>query len=171
MPLPWLTSSRALSLALICLAAQAALYLTLVLPDYNEPRMFKFITLSIALSGLWLIILGLYTRLSAGRHLKVALIVGVVCGLAFRITLLVGAGEHIHLSDDVYRYVWDGKVTAHGINPLGISPDQLYYSELPDERVYPKVNHPTLPSIYPPMSQFFFVVAYVLDSDGILGFK
>ena len=47
---------------------------------------------------------------------ELALILGVA--IALRLALV---GQTPFLSDDVYRYVWDGKVQALGINPIGLS--------------------------------------------------
>ncbi len=46
----------------------------------------------------------------------------VAFGLAFRLTLL--PAQQIQ-EDDVYRYLWDGKVFAHGINPFKYAPDEV----------------------------------------------
>ena len=46
----------------------------------------------------------------------------VAFGLAFRLTLL--PAQQIQ-EDDIYRYLWDGKVFAHGINPFKYAPDEV----------------------------------------------
>lgn len=41
------------------------------------------------------------------------------------------------LSDDVYRYVWDGRVQANQINPYAYAPDAPELSPLRDEVIWP----------------------------------
>jgi len=59
-------------------------------------------------------------------------------------------------SDDIFRYVWDGRVGAAGINPYIHAPDALELSHLRDQVIWPKINHPEIPTIYPPLAQMVF---------------
>ena len=43
----------------------------------------------------------------------------IVCALAFRFSL---AGLNPSLSDDLFRYMWDGRILSHGINPYSHIP-------------------------------------------------
>ena len=56
------------------------------------------------------------------------------------------------LSDDVYRYLWDGKVQLAGVNPYRFAPSD---PRLPVEidQDYQAINHKEIPSIYPPLAQ------------------
>jgi hypothetical protein len=60
------------------------------------------------------------------------------------------------LSDDLYRYVWDGRVWASGINPFEHPPAADALAHLRDASIWPKINHPEIPTIYPPMAQYVF---------------
>jgi len=61
------------------------------------------------------------------------------------------------LSTDIYRYVWDGKVQAHGINPYRYFPADDALASLRDAVVYPNINRPgSAVTIYPPVAQMFF---------------
>jgi hypothetical protein len=61
------------------------------------------------------------------------------------------------LSSDVYRYVWDGRVQAAGINPYLYVPAASTLAPLRDEAVYPLVNRAaTAHTIYPPAAQAIF---------------
>ena len=51
----------------------------------------------------------------------------LLCAAAFRLTLLFHAPD---LSDDVYRYVWDGKVATTGRSPYAFAPDDPQVAEL-----------------------------------------
>ncbi len=73
----------------------------------------------------------------------------------FRLPLLLSPP---YLSDDVYRYVWDGRVQAAGTNPYRHVPAAPELAPLRDERIYPNINRRTYAvTIYPPAAQFFFL--------------
>jgi len=58
-------------------------------------------------------------------------------------------------SDDVHRYVWEGSIQWHGLNPYAIAPEDSP-AELRLDR-HDEINHKDLPTIYPPLAQYFFV--------------
>lgn len=66
------------------------------------------------------------------------------------------------LSTDAYRYVWDGRVQAAGVNPYRYLPAAPELEWLRDEgvgagAVYPNINRAdTAPTIYPPFAQAIF---------------
>lgn len=60
------------------------------------------------------------------------------------------------LSTDLYRYLWDGRVQAHGINPYRYAPDDAALTALRDQAVYPLINRPGSPTIYPAGAQILF---------------
>jgi alpha-1,6-mannosyltransferase len=70
------------------------------------------------------------------------------------------------LSSDIYRYVWDGRVQAAGINPYRYVPVDPALAPLRDADVYPLINRPDYArTIYPPMAQLVFAaVGRVWDS-------
>jgi alpha-1,6-mannosyltransferase len=64
------------------------------------------------------------------------------------------------LSTDVYRYIWDGRVQAAGINPYRYVPADPALSVLRDEDIYPNINRlEYAPTIYPPVAQMIFFLA------------
>jgi hypothetical protein len=63
------------------------------------------------------------------------------------------------LSSDIYRYIWDGKVQAAGINPYRHFPADPALASLRDTAIFPHINRvDTAATIYPPVAQFFFLV-------------
>jgi alpha-1,6-mannosyltransferase len=63
-----------------------------------------------------------------------------------------------YLSKDVYRYVWDGRVQAAGMNPYRYLPAASELRVLRDERIYPNIDRRTYAlTIYPPAAQLFFL--------------
>ncbi len=72
---------------------------------------------------------------------------------------LVAVAHPPFLSDDIYRYVWDGRVQNAGINPFRYIPADAHLAFLRDKYVYPLINRKEYAhTIYPPGSQFFFLV-------------
>lgn len=70
-----------------------------------------------------------------------------------------------NLSDDIYRFVWDGLLIHEGINPLSYTPTQLM--ALPNielsefEMLYDSLNSQDYFTIYPPISQLIFYLCTV----------
>jgi hypothetical protein len=76
-----------------------------------------------------------------------------------------------HLSSDIYRYVWDGRVQAHGINPYLYPPGNEALKNLRDEAVWPHINRQASPTIYPAGAQLLFRALNMLRIDTISAFK
>lgn len=62
------------------------------------------------------------------------------------------------LSDDIYRYVWEGRITVSGINPYLHAPSSPELESFQDPEIYPNINNKDLPAIYPPLSQYIFAL-------------
>ncbi len=80
-------------------------------------------------------------------------------GVAIR---LAAAVAEPLLSDDIFRYVWEGRVTLAGFNPFASAPEAPELAALRDEAIWPNVNHPEVSTIYPPVSQYFFALVAVV---------
>lgn len=59
------------------------------------------------------------------------------------------------LSDDVYRYLWEGRVLWAGANPFLHAPETLVGL---DDALLARVNHAEVPSAYPPLGLAWFAV-------------
>jgi hypothetical protein len=84
---------------------------------------------------------------------------GIILGAAIllRLVLLVFPP---FLSNDMYRYIWDGWVQAAGINPYLYIPDDSHLAFLRDTAVFPNINRAAYAhTIYPPAAQIFFAAA------------
>ena len=74
-----------------------------------------------------------------------------------------------YLSDDMYRYVWDGRVAAAGINPYRYIPAAPELAFLRDGSIYPHINRADYaPTIYPPSAQLFFLAVTRLGESIII---
>lgn len=76
----------------------------------------------------------------------------MVLGVALLLRLLVSPTLP---SDDLNRYAWEGRIQSEGVNPYLVAPDDPRLAALRDE-VWPGINHPDLPAIYPPAAQLSF---------------
>lgn len=71
-----------------------------------------------------------------------------------------------YLSDDIYRYVWDGRVQAAGINPYRYVPSAPELAHLRDEVIYPKINRRDYAhTIYPPLAEVLFFLTTRVSED------
>ncbi len=88
-------------------------------------------------------------------------------GILFRITLLFQAPFY---SGDLYRYLWDGHVQVAGhLNPYRYAPADPILAPLHDD-IHPLVNHPDIPTLYPPVAQALFA-AVALVGGTVAGIK
>jgi len=106
-------------------------------------------------------------------------------GLGFRLVFIVAIPN---LSQDFYRFLWDGRLMAQGLSPYLFTPD-AYFETADRLRTVPGLlsgvemgmNNATKIyrgmgalsashySNYPPINQFFFTVAALLSSRTVLG--
>ncbi len=66
-----------------------------------------------------------------------------------------------NLSDDIYRFVWDGQLISQGVNPYGYLPSDII-SEMEGsywQHLYSNMNSPDYFTIYPPITQLLFYVS------------
>ncbi|HWX58751.1 glycosyltransferase 87 family protein [Bradyrhizobium sp.] len=90
----------------------------------------------------------------------------LIFGVAILLRAYVLAFEPL-LSSDIYRYVWDGRVQAAGINPYRYVPADQALAFLRDGAIFPHINRAqTAVTIYPPVAQFFFLIVTRLG-DGV----
>ena len=74
-------------------------------------------------------------------------------------------------SDDYYRYLWDGKVQSNGVNPYLYAPNDQNLNPLHSELLPEKVSYPQIRTIYFPVSQFLFTLAYRVSGESAVGLK
>jgi hypothetical protein len=96
-----------------------------------------------------LALVGIWSRDQLARHQ--VLWGAVVLRLAF-LPLLPG------LTDDLYRYVWDGLLQVEGINPYRYPPSHSALAEFQSELIYDRLNSASYYTVYPPLSQLAFAV-------------
>ena len=62
------------------------------------------------------------------------------------------------LSDDVLRYLWDGRVAASGHNPYALEPAAADLAPLRDD-LWRRLPHREIPTVYPPLAVAAFSIA------------
>lgn len=67
------------------------------------------------------------------------------------------------LSDDLWRYLWDGRVVAHGFNPYLLPPEASELEHLRDP-VWDRVDHRSVPTVYPPLAVAAFGLVTALPA-------
>jgi len=160
------------------LAALAGLILLVARPSLDPARI-----LPLALvAGAWMAF-GCAAWLL--RKVAVRLAVGLILvgGIALQVVALAGPPQN---SSDLYRYIWDGRVQAAGIDPYLYSPADLGVAKLRNDflwsgtgphnygdcvttlknKVDPadgfvagctKLNRPRVPTVYPPVAEAYFL--------------
>lgn len=73
------------------------------------------------------------------------------------------------LSDDVWRYLLDGQTSCRGVSPFAYPPASPKVSDWVAMLPHP-VNHPQLPTIYPPLAQGVFAAIACLGG-GLVALK
>lgn len=88
-------------------------------------------------------------------------------GILFRFSLLFSIPA---LSDDFYRFIWDGRLQNLGFNPFDYTPKELLnHSKDPFLiELFPLLNSPNYYSVYPSFCQILFKFAAFIGQDNIL---
>lgn len=88
--------------------------------------------------------------------------------LLFRLTLLLGSPPT--LSDDVYRYIWDGRLANAGVNPYAYAVESPLLDAY-DSPLRQLVNHSWMASPYLPTAQALSALVYRIAPDSPLAFQ
>ena len=94
----------------------------------------------------------------------------LLTGIFLRLVLLFSLPN---LSDDLYRFIWDGRLLNQGINPFDHLP--FWYAEngFPisglTAELYQQLNSPQYFTIYPPVNQLIFATATALFPTSVWG--
>src|SRR5437763_5505960 len=92
-------------------------------------------------------------------------LLGLILGLALLPRLILLASSPA-LSDDLYRYIWDGKVAAAGIDPYRYAPDAPELAGLRGP-LWEPVNQKAQRTPYPPAAELVFAATYRIAPDSV----
>ena len=140
------------ALIALCAAGSAMLIFVAGAPWIIRTYSYAVFVPAVAASG---IIAIAATSMSASIPARTGLF--VILGLALVMRLLL-VGQEPFLSTDLYRYIWDGRVQAAGINPYAYVPADPALAALRDAAIYPHINRADYAlTAYPPIAQMFFL--------------
>lgn len=76
------------------------------------------------------------------------------------------------LSDDLYRFFWDGVISNQGLSPYAMTPSEIYKQgqNIPSyllEDIYPYLSSADYYSVFPPLTQKFYQIATYFTADNI----
>lgn len=80
------------------------------------------------------------------------------------------------LSDDLWRYLWDGRLVLHGISPYRYIPADPALAQFHDTLLSLQ-GYPDTHTVYPPLAQLFFAIGAVPSevtgsiTAGVIGYK
>jgi len=144
---------------------------------HSEMPIRAMVALELVASAVFLLaVWGIRSARGADRTLLTWMI-GV--GLLLRVIMMV---SNPMLEDDYYRYMWDGAILANGVNPYQYAPaharegasgvpEQLLRLARQPESVISRVSFPEIRTIYPPVAQVAFSVAYALRPWSLLALR
>ena len=112
------------------------------------------------LSGMWMYALGNAT-------MNQIITLGVL-------SRLIAALAMPELSDDIYRFIWDGLVSSNGLNPYEYTPREIILmgeGQLAPGSItlFPLLNSPDYHTVYPPVIQAFNLSAVWISGGDIQG--
>ncbi len=95
----------------------------------------------------------------------------IFLGVFFRLLLLFAVPA---LSDDFYRFVWDGRLLANGINPYTILPADFiktvdFKNTVENNLIFGRLNSPNYYTVYPPLNQLIFATSATLSKGSLFG--
>lgn len=132
---------------------------------YLTPRTYFYQLL--LLIGFLFVAYGLILRLATTQHL---LVVSIVASVIFRLVWLPAVPQ---LSDDFFRFIWDGRLLAQGINPYLVLPSAFYTtpeaSAIGISSLFESLNSPNYYTVYPPVLQTVFALGAWLFPDNMSG--
>ena len=127
----------------------------------QRPETLKLLTIYAAIFGAYLYLVYQKENFSV-KHI-------IWLGIFFRLIFLFSTPA---LSDDFYRFIWDGRLWFNGINPFAELP--TFYITNPsfapngiNQELFNLLNSPTHYTVYPPIPQFINWIAAWLATDSI----
>ena len=90
------------------------------------------------------------------RKSRLLFVLGLIFAALFRLSIIFSPP---YLSDDIYRYIWDGRVQFAGINPYRYIPADESLVDLRDDKIYPNINRRDYArTMYPPVAEGAFLL-------------
>ncbi|MCS6925656.1 MAG: glycosyltransferase 87 family protein [Candidatus Binatia bacterium] len=154
---------------------------------YGQNHLQRPILAFVSLYALAFLLYCVAVRVLPGSYRRAEVWLVLALAVVFRLSLL--HSQPIQ-EDDFYRYLWDGKVVASGFNPYRVTPLAVR-NALPDShpeellqpytrilvehpvflQIVARVNHPAIPTIYPPFAQALFGLAALVAPGSLVALR
>jgi hypothetical protein len=95
---------------------------------------------------------------------------GVILGFALTFRLILLPTPPV-LSSDIFRYIWDARIQAAGINPYLSRPADFESEEVEKDPLHQQQNRPLARTIYPPLAQAAFRVVRAVAGESVTAMK
>ena len=95
---------------------------------------------------------------------KLSFFIGL--GIVFRLLFLFSTPS---LSDDYFRFIWDGQLMASGLNPFDFKPSEVQINFSNKEILLNGTNSPNYYTVYPPIAQLVYWLSVLISPNSILG--
>ena len=132
--------------------------------DFSAPGTAgRFVGLAFAAGGAFWLAASRFSKLRDARQQALFLWSGAVL---LRLAILP-----IEPGDDLWRYLWEGRIQQHGFSPYAYAPDAPALASLRAlEPNWWRINHPSWSTIYPPATELVFFAVTSLGG-GVYAFK
>lgn len=87
-------------------------------------------------------------------------------GILFRLVFLLSTPS---LSDDYFRFIWDGQLLANNLNPFDQLPSKVTLNFPNKEELLSGMNSPNYYTVYPPVAQLIYWLSVKISPNSILG--
>jgi alpha-1,6-mannosyltransferase len=161
--------SRHIILLALCGFVQLGVYSAILSLGDSATKIGEFVALFLFCFLLYALSVLISSRLARGPSASLALVVTIfLFSFAFRLIMLPLKPS---LSHDTMRFLWDGRLLSHGVNPYLYRPDSPELSGLKNVPYFLDYEFKNTFTIYPPVAQFLFAAAYVVVGDDPIGIK
>ncbi|MCZ4409602.1 hypothetical protein O3Q51_12335 [Cryomorphaceae bacterium 1068] len=131
----------------------AAIYLfAFIFVSFTPRQEFELLLIGVFIAfSVW------YVFLTSQPKLSFLLLLALLARLVFVMQLPL-------LSDDFYRFIWDGELMLEGVNPIGKIPTEIDVDLRNSGRLLDQMNSRDYPSVYPPLHQLGMAFGAIFEA-------
>ena len=139
------------------LSALAYIYLALNSQEYAQATLSQLLVVSGFCASLCIWTYLYYSRARVEISWSLIFIFAVI----FRV---IGVFAFPVLEDDIFRFMWDGRMTVENGSPYGLIPADFFDADLNNsfEEILGLINYPYIATVYGPVCQWVFAAAYLI---------
>ena len=148
---------------------QVALYLRILALDNLGLNISNFVSLFLICFVFYIFSILVINRNSKSNlSIKKIFFIIIFFSIIFRIIMILLKPT---LSHDMMRFLWDGRLILHGINPYLYTPESSELNALKDVAYFIDYEFKHTLTVYPPIAQFIFGIAYFFTDGNPFGIK